>query len=301
MRERAGQQLPPIPDRPADAHKGTFGTVIVVGGSATMIGAPALCASAALRAGAGLVKIAAKPDVLPHAIVIEPGATGIALGDLRAALDETDPGAKAVLAVGPGLGQSPEAAQWVKYLLRQPRAMVLDADGLNLLTRMGKARPEGGVSPDRLVLTPHPGEFSRLAAALKITLSPTDADERPRAAAALASAHRAVVVLKGRHSVIADGRRTTVNRTGNPALATAGTGDVLTGVIASLMAQGMTGYDAAVLGAHLHGLAADLWARSNGPVGLTARDLASLIPKAIAEQRKRERTPKRKGARKSRR
>lgn len=274
------ETVPPPPKRPDDGHKGTFGTVVVVGGSATMIGAPAICARAAFRAGAGLVKLAAPPAVLTHAIVIEPGATGIALqGEVReqvAAIEEADSDGEAVLAVGPGLGQAPQAGDLVMALLGGRRAVVLDADGLNLL-----AKSKRKLSGTPAVLTPHPGEFKRLAAGLGITQNPVDENQRPAAAIALARAHQAVVVLKGRRTVVTDGKKLYVNTTGNPALATAGTGDVLTGIIASLIAQGMNRFDAAVLGVRAHGRAADQWSAAHGRRGLLARHLADLVPAAL--------------------
>jgi NAD(P)H-hydrate epimerase len=283
---------PAAPARPADGHKGTFGTVIVIGGGPTMIGAPALSAAGALRAGAGLVKIAAPAGILPYCLVLEACATGIALGDQDLAatpqlIDQADPEHRAVLAVGPGLGRSDTAEQLVDGLLAGRRGMVLDADGLNLLARAGHTRPLPGPA---LVMTPHPGEFARLAAPLGITESPTDLQTRPAAGLKLALAHQNVVVLKGRQTVVCDGRgepKLYLNKTGNPALATAGSGDVLTGVIAALMAQGLDRFDAAVLGVHLHGLAGDLWAERYGPSGLTARDLAGLIPEAMQRHRAR--------------
>jgi len=163
-------------------------------------------------------------------------------------------------------------------LSRGERAMVLDADGLNLLSRMRGPRLGSGAP---LVMTPHPGEFARLAESLGITESPTDPQTRPAAAAHLAQAQRGVVVLKGSGTVISDGERYHLNTTGNPALATAGSGDVLTGVIASFMAQGMNAFDAACLGAHVHGLAADRWAEAHGHAGLVAVDLAFELPDAL--------------------
>ena len=274
------EKLPEPPKRPDDAHKGTFGTVIVVGGSETMIGAPALCARAAFRSGAGLVKIATPREVLPHALTIEPGATGIVLSgddnDWRQAIDHADPEGKAVLAVGPGMGLATGGGQKVLSLLRGNRSIVLDADGMNLLARTGRPRPRNDNAD--LVLTPHPGEFTRLAQPLGITDSPIDASSRPQAAAKLAHAHRSTVLLKGRHTVVTDGTRLYVNQTGNPALATAGSGDILTGLIAALLAQGMNAFDAAVLAAHYHGAAADQWAKEKGSRGLRAQDLADALP-----------------------
>ncbi|MEX2215924.1 MAG: NAD(P)H-hydrate dehydratase [Phycisphaeraceae bacterium] len=283
--------IPDVPPRPADAHKGTFGTVIIVGGCDTMIGAPALCAAAALRSGTGLVKIAAPANVLTAALTIEPGATGILIGDdvktTLHQLDKADPDHTAILAVGPGLGQSEGAAELVDALLQGPRAIVLDADGLNLLahstlTLESIRNPQSAIrNLPSLVLTPHPGEFRRLAARAHVTESPTDRLQRPVAAAKLAEAFRAIVLLKGQYTIASDGSRVFTNATGNPALATAGSGDVLTGIIASLLAQRMQAFDAAVLAAHLHGLAADMWSQVHGTSGLTARDLATILPDAF--------------------
>lgn len=274
------------PARPADAHKGTFGTVIVIGGSDTMIGAPALCARAALRAGVGLVKVACPPSILPHILTIEPSATGIAIGrepeDALAQIELADPEKKAVLAVGPGLGQDNVRGELVQSLLRGERPIVLDADGLNLLTKGLKHQADLAEITAPLVLTPHPGEYRRLAEALGIEANPIDPNLRVSASAELACALQSVVVLKGQHTVIADPNCYAINRTGNPALATAGSGDVLTGTIAALIAQGMLPFDASRLGAHVHGKAADQWAEQYGDRGLRAIELADQLPQAFS-------------------
>ena len=157
-------------------------------------------------------------------------------------------------------------------------ALVLDADGLNALAASGR---RGAGTAAARVLTPHPGEFRRLAAAVGLDTDPVDPDRRRNAAQGLARIHGCVVVLKGRHTVIADPHRTTLNATGNPTLATAGSGDVLTGLIAALLAQGMDALGAARLAAHAHGLAADAWAAAHGPAGMLARELADLLPAAL--------------------
>ena len=285
MSQEQSTFVPPAPDRPDDAHKGTFGTVVVVGGSPTMIGAPAMAATAALRAGAGLVKIMTHPSVLPYCLAIEPSATGI-YPDLRSVTDLLGLKEDLVLAIGPGMGAGSEEQSAVESLLSIGRPVVLDADGLNNLTALGE---RVGRATSGLVLTPHPGEYRRLAAASGLEFNPTDDAQRPEAAAALAQRYGAVVVLKGRRTVVCDQVRRYVNPTGNPALATAGTGDVLTGLIAGLMAQGMSGFDAAVLGVYVHGLAADLWAARHGRAGLLAHELASLIPDALESHRKQSR------------
>lgn len=284
-------RLPALPERPDDGHKGSFGTVIVVGGSRAMPHAPAICGRAALRAGCGLVKIAADHDVLAAALLTEPSATGVALTDPHdtrvdplTRLDRADPEHRAVLAVGPGLGSSHE--RLVMSLLHGKRPVVLDADGLNLLARSGQRHAPAGAA---CVLTPHPGEFRRLADHARLDLDPTDPQQREGAAVALARFHAAVVVLKGHRSVVADadGGRCYVNDTGNAAMATAGSGDVLTGLIASLIAQGLGVYDAAVLGVHLHGEAGDAWAQCHGRSGLLARELADALPGAFESYRRR--------------
>ena len=280
-------EIPKPPARPADGHKGTFGTVIVIGGSSTMIGAPALCARAALRSGVGLVKIACPPKILPHVLTIEPSATGIAMGsepdDVIAQLDQADPQHKAVLAVGPGLGQDPARGELLLDLLAGSRPIVLDADGLNLLARrLGEVPDQHANAP--LILTPHPGEYRRLSAAFGSDYNPTDPDQRVDATQFLAQVLSAVVVLKGEGTVISDGERYAINPTGNPVLATAGSGDVLTGLIASLLAQGMTPFDACQLGVYLHGKAADLWAKQHGNRGLRAIELADTLPAAFDTQ-----------------
>ncbi|MBI1368127.1 MAG: NAD(P)H-hydrate dehydratase [Planctomycetes bacterium] len=286
MNAQAAVVPSPAPDRPADAHKGTFGTVVVIGGSPLMIGAPAMTAAAALRTGTGLVKIMTHPNALPHCLVIEPGATGIAAPHLddpnavQKSFEQLKP--LTVLAVGPGMPENPVSERGIDILLKHEFTTVLDAGGLNNLSRIAD-RVHKHHCP--LVLTPHPGEFARLARPANIELDPTKPSERPYAARALAEYYHAVVVLKGHQTVVTDGARQYVNQTGNPALATAGSGDVLTGMIASLIAQGMGLFEASVLGVYLHGLAADLWAQEHGPAGMTVRDLVLLIPAALKRHR----------------
>ncbi len=287
MSDSPPASLPSPPDRPDDSHKGTYGTVVVVGGSRTMIGAPAIAAGAALRAGCGLAKLAVAGNVLPFCLVVEPSATGIALPDredeqaFRDAMRQVDD--DAVLAIGPGWGVGTMQQRCLHTLLRMGNRVVLDADGLNNLSKM----PDGPRVPRcPMIMTPHPGEYRRLAEPLGIRLDPTDADRRHEAATLLAREYHSVIVLKGTHTIVTDGEQSYVNHSGNPALATAGSGDVLTGAIAALVAQGMSDYDAAVLGVYLHGLAADLWAGEHGRAGLAARDLIAQLPAALAHLRR---------------
>ena len=296
----ANASLPSLPPRPLDGHKGTFGTVCVVGGQANaphvMIGGPAFTATAALRAGAGLAVLAVPAPLMTAALTIAPSATGLALPtdadgilqpSLVAALLDTHLPEYDCLAVGPGLGDGSAQQQIVTRLVgREQPAMVIDADALNCLAGVAEIQRDFRVPA---VLTPHPGEYARLAKALGIEF---DVTERSRAAESLAQRIGCVVVLKGAGTVVSDGLNTWTNTTGNPALATAGTGDVLTGVIAGLVAQFAAGpdgplslYDCARLGVYAHGLAADRWRDAHADTSLLAEDLLRELPDAVASLR----------------
>jgi ADP-dependent NAD(P)H-hydrate dehydratase len=181
------------------------------------------------------------------------------------------------VACGPGLGRSHDLTQFVHTLyttVKQP--LVIDADGLNALASLpdGLAKPGGP-----RILTPHPGEFARLIKAPDGVQS--SRDEQIAQAKQLAADRKIVVLLKGQHTFITDGSQTAQNTTGNPGMATGGTGDILTGIITALVCQGLSPYDAAVLGAHVHGLAGDLAATELGQVSLIASDLLRYLPKAF--------------------
>ncbi|AVJ26031.1 NAD(P)H-hydrate dehydratase [Achromobacter spanius] len=253
--------------RADDSHKGSFGTVGVVGGGPGMTGAALLAARAALKTGAGKVLVGFVQETLPLPCdLLQPE---LMLRDFRSLLEE-DWGVTAwVAGCGIGTGALPANALSELFVLRRHAPLVLDADGLNLLAR-GEIRPTWGAGP--VVLTPHPAEAARLLSV------GTDAIQRDRPAAArqLAQRFQAWVVLKGAGTVVSapDGGLH-VNTTGNPGLATAGTGDVLAGMLGGLIAQKLP-LDQAVLGAvWLHGAAADaLVAQGIGPIGLTAGELA---------------------------
>ncbi len=279
-----------LPERDPNGHKGTFGTVLVLGGQVTMPGAVAMVARAAFRSGAGLVKMASEERVLATALVVEPSATGVVLtgeaSERLAAVERADPSGGAVLAVGPGLGEGDIERDVVRGLWSGERRGVLDADGLNRLSELGPKGIGASRGPDQWVFTPHPGEFRRLAAAWKLGLDDSDAVDpncRSQAAARLSTAIGGVVVLKGPQTVVSDGQRIYVNETGHSAMATAGTGDVLTGVIAALMAQGLAPFDAATAGVWAHGRAGEVWVREHGRVGLLARELADTLPGVIGQ------------------
>ncbi|HEX6961637.1 MAG TPA: NAD(P)H-hydrate dehydratase [Lacipirellula sp.] len=290
MIDVSAEPLPRLAARAVDSHKGDYGRVLVVGGSRGMAGAPSLTGMAALRSGAGLVTIATPSSAQPTVAAFSPcymtvplveddyGIADMAnVVDLIEARERFD-----VWAIGPGLGQTEGVAELVAQLYREiPRPMVVDADGLNALAAGLRRNSQLLDNPGGpRILTPHPGEFARLAG----SSPPPDRPSRAEAALQLCrrdSSGKTVVVLKGHESIVADGRKFAVNGTGNPGMATGGTGDCLTGVIAALIGQGLEPWNAARLGVHVHGLAADLAAEDLGDVGLIASDLPTYLPHAF--------------------
>jgi NAD(P)H-hydrate epimerase len=275
--------VPTLPARAPDSHKGDFGRVLLLSGSRGMSGAAILCGTTALRGGAGLVRVGVPADILPIVAAGNPCYMTAPLpddgqgrfGDGAVAEVLRLAGASDVVAAGPGLGQSPAVAAVVRALLAQfAGPLVLDADALNVLAGHTEALRGRAVPP---VLTPHPGEFARLAGR-KVSADPA---ERRDAAVRFAADHGVVLLLKGHGTVVTDGRRVYVNTTGNPGMATGGSGDVLTGLIAALLGQRLEPFAAAQLGAHLHGLAGDLARDDMGAASLIATDLIAYLPRAL--------------------
>jgi len=276
--------IPKLEPRAVDAHKGDFGKVCIIAGSIGMSGAAALAGRAALRAGAGLVRVATPKSVLPIVASIEPSFTTIALpedsvGRISAkaintildAVSEND-----AIAFGPGIGISGGLRLVLDTLLEEKGLrLIIDADGLNNLTALkgwpAKLKAE-------LILTPHPGEMKRLWAGVFREPPPA---QREQQAVQLAQHTKTVVALKGAGTVVTDGQRVYTNKTGNPGMATAGSGDVLTGAITALMGQGLSNLDATVLGVYIHGLAGDIAAKKIGQVSLIATDIIESLPEAF--------------------
>jgi hydroxyethylthiazole kinase-like uncharacterized protein yjeF len=249
--------------RPAASHKGMYGTVLVVGGDYGMAGAAALAAEAALRCGAGLVRVATRAEHVAALVARTPESMPIAVNsgqELAPLLASAD-----VLVVGPGLGQSAWSGQLLQVAADSGLPMVLDADGLNLLSGSTVIEQR---HRDNWVLTPHPGEAARL---LDCSTGEIQAD-RFAAVRRLQRAFGGVAVLKGNGSLIADAVQTLLSDYGNPGMASGGMGDVLSGVIGSLLAQKLPLLEAAALGVCLHGAAADS-AAEEGQRGLLAHDL----------------------------
>jgi ADP-dependent NAD(P)H-hydrate dehydratase len=277
------RQLPHLAPRPLDSNKGAFGRILVVAGSRGMSGAAILCASAALRGGAGLVRVATPEEMLPIVAAGNPCYMTAALpqdeqgqlaGGAEAALLSFAQ-ANDVVAAGPGLGRSPALTALILAVIdKTSTALVLDADGLNALQHQAN-RLAGCSAP--VIMTPHPGEFARL---LGLDVPAVQA-QRQELAVGFAQQTGVVLVLKGHGTLVTDGRQLYENTTGNPGMATGGTGDVLTGLIAALLGQGLKPFAAAQLGVYLHGLAGDLARDAIGEVALIASDLLLYLPAAF--------------------
>jgi NAD(P)H-hydrate epimerase len=277
-------RLPRLPERSRDAHKGDFGRVLIVAGSPGMTGAGCMAAVAAQRAGAGLVTLALPASLNPVAEIKltsamsrplpEPAQPIIGQGAAERVLEwapEFD-----VVAVGPGVGRAPETQEAVRRLVAEMGTpLVVDADGLNALA--AEVDVLAGAPAPRL-LTPHPGEMARLLGHGDAAQVQAD---RVRVATEFAREHRTVLALKGAGTVVTDGQQAYVNPTGNPGMATGGTGDVLTGMVAGLLCQGLPPFDALQLAVFMHGLAGDLGAQDKGELSLTAEDLLERVPAAF--------------------
>jgi len=282
----AGELRELLPPRPFGSHKGTYGHLLVLAGSQGKTGAATLTAEGALRAGAGLVTLGIPESLndileakLTEAMTLPlpqaPGVRALGRGALKPIGEFLPP--KSAVALGPGLGTHPETQELVRHLVRQlPQPMVVDADGVNALAADRSAWPAAGPR----ILTPHPGEMARL-----VGVSPQEVQaHRLEVARETAARLGVILVLKGAQTVVAapDGRAS-LNATGNPALASGGTGDVLTGLLGGFLAQGLAPWDAARLGVYLHGLAADFWAAQYGPRSMMAGDLVAVFPEVVAE------------------
>lgn len=270
------QSLPELPPRPADGHKGTFGRVLIIAGGRGMAGAAALAGISCLRGGAGLVTVVTPESVAPIVAGFEPSYLTVplcetmgcvclaALSELMERLSQSD-----AAAIGPGLGQSVEINEVVADIYRLADIpLVVDADALNALSKRPDVLQLPRPSTPR-ILTPHPGEFARLSGLSMETIRAN----REAVAAEFAAKQGVILVLKGQHTVITDGTRMAINSTGNSGMATGGSGDVLTGLLAALLGQRMEPFAAAHLGVYLHGLAGDLAADDLSQPGLIASDL----------------------------
>ena len=258
------QVMANFPKRPRDSHKGMFGTVAVIGGASGMVGAPLLAARAALRMGAGIVHVGFLADKAPVVDMVQPELM------LHSATDALRLPDMSVLAIGCGLGTAIAAQKILYEALKRDTALVLDADALNILAGRFDLQDDLRARKTLSILTPHPGEAARL---LCCSAGEVQAD-RVAAVRHLAQKFACSVVLKGADSLIAtcDGKLF-INKTGNPGMSAAGLGDVLTGMIAAFIAQGMSADDALLLAVHLHGAAGDALAQQVAAIGMTASEV----------------------------
>lgn len=257
-----------LPARDADAHKGRFGHLLVIGGDCGLGGAAILAAEAASFSGAGLVGLATQASHVTAALVRRPEvmSVGVPSGqELEPYLERPT-----AFVVGPGLGQTPWSEQMLQQVIQASKPTVIDADALNILA-MGRLRLP--VEFQQHILTPHPGEAARM---LGCTVNDIEAD-RLDAVRRLHQAYGGVVVLKGAGTWITDGHRYLLANVGNAGLAKGGTGDVLSGVMGALLAQGLKSLDAAQLAVCLHGAAADLTVEETGKIGLQASELIPYV------------------------
>lgn len=269
-----------LPSRDENAHKHSCGEVLVVGGSESMSGAAALVGMAALRSGAGVVKVLTSPQSQSIVARFSPCLMVGTWPNLNLKDDEfaaewkRQLKSKPVVAIGPGLGRESILRRLVGWIYRNFEGVaVFDADGLNLLA---DADCELGDHAGPRILTPHLGEFRRLNGDVE-----WDIVEARGRAREFAKKHDVIALLKGPGTLISDGLTMVENPTGNPGMATAGSGDVLTGIISGFVAQGLSPFEGAVTGAYLHGLAGDLAAEKLSQYSVIASDLIDWLPAAI--------------------
>lgn len=274
--------LPPLPGREVDSHKGTYGTTLIIGGCIGMSGAMVLCGTAGLKSGAGLVQIGTPVSIRQEVAIGNPCYTTIALPEDEEgrfncqAIEKICPFISKASAVvlGPGAGPTKACQEMASHFLNLELPVLLDADALN---SMASDRFPTAFKNQQVVITPHPGEFSRLTG---LSVKEIHAD-RKTLALNFAQTHGIIVVLKGHGTVVTDGKSVYTNTTGNPGMATGGSGDVLSGIIGALLGQGVKAFDAAKLGVYLHGLAGDHAKKQLGEHSLTALDILTHLPSAF--------------------
>lgn len=257
-----------IKERPRDIHKGDCGRVLVIAGSVGMAGAAMLCARGALRSGAGLVRISAPEELYPILQVGVPEATCVSRD-----ISRLDYMAADAIAIGPGLGDDDSNGEIIRTILENyKKTVVLDADGINtiVIADLGQALMN---TEAKVIMTPHPGEAKRFLEYFGLDVN---IENREKTVDDLVVCSNAVCILKGSGTLVAaPHKKSYINTTGNPGMATGGSGDVLTGIIAALAGQGLEPVDAARAGVFIHGMAGDISAQQMGETGMTAMDIAN--------------------------
>lgn len=291
------KNLPLLTPRKKNTHKGSYGRVLILAGSPGMTGASYLCSKAALRSGSGIVTLGIPESLNP---IMEVKLTCVMTHPLPETKASTlsNKGRKDIMklceshdvvALGPGLSQHLETRELILWLIKNiERTMVIDADGLNALANNVNMLHK---IKQNVVLTPHPGEMSRLTG----LRSAKDVQKERLDTAAqfvqsiqkkLKGEKKFVLVLKGDKTIVADYRKSYVNRTGNPGMATAGVGDVLTGIIVSLIGQGLDVFAASQLGVYIHGMAGNMAAKKKGELSMIATDIIDCLPDAFIKYKK---------------
>ena len=273
-------QVPKLRPRSPEDHKGTFGRLFIIGGSRGMSGAVALAGSSATRSGAGLVTLGVPNACLQPVACLNPNYMTVSLAEFEGQITSeawheinSRLSTTTSAAIGPGLGQSPSLNELVNRIYeRYDGPLVVDADGLNALAAY---RESIGNHRGERVLTPHIGEFRRL---IGESLSVAQCRE---IASKFAQENQVTLVLKGHNTIVTNGSASFINETGNPGMATGGSGDVLTGIITALCSQGYTTMEAAALGVHVHGLAGDIAAEKYGQISMVASDIRDCLPDAF--------------------
>jgi NAD(P)H-hydrate epimerase len=281
------EKIPELPKRNQHSHKGDFGRILIVGGSLGMSGAVAMAGMGALKSGTGLVKIALPQQILPIVAAINPcymtaplkqdqaGRIDYqAINDIIQLAAEND-----VIAFGCGAGKSDSLKRIAETLIKtQNLRLLIDADGLNNLSKINNWHD---LKKADIIITPHPGEMTRLWKSLFRDPMP---ENREKTASEFSKRTGVVTVLKGAQTVVSDANHLYVNQTGNPGMAVGGSGDVLTGIISALAGQHLDNFNAAVLGVHSHGLAGDIAAEKYGQISITPLELIAALPKAFKNQ-----------------
>lgn len=258
--------------RDAQSHKGNYGKVLVVAGSKGMAGAAMMCGKAAIKSGAGLVKFAVPEEIFNILQVGVPEATCLER-DFENVVNIHDYEA---IALGSGLGTGKSNIPIIKKILNEYRGkLVIDADGLNCVMKYSLY---GNLTQSHadIILTPHMAEAARL-----LEIESIDIKKRELAAKEIQEAFKTTVVMKGANTLVISDNMVYVNDTGNPGMATGGSGDVLTGVIAALAAQGYSAYESAKIGVYIHGFAGDICEKEIGQIGMTAMDIVEKVPMAF--------------------
>ncbi|OGC23755.1 NAD(P)H-hydrate dehydratase [candidate division WOR-1 bacterium RIFOXYB2_FULL_42_35] len=260
--------------RKANSHKGDYGRVLIVAGSQGMTGAAVLASRGALRSGAGLTYLAVPKLLVNHVDSMTPEVITLSIDKINKILPDA-------IAIGPGLGTSKTTKKMFQTLFPCAVPTIIDADGINILASdLGLLRKQKDYPQAPVILTPHPGEMARLMGR-RISIIQK---HREKLAKSFAKEYGCIVVLKGNKTVVANSSgECYVNTSGNPGMACGGVGDVLTGLMAGLLAQAFSPWDAAVTAVYLHGLAGDLAAKEKTMAGMTASDLVEKIPDAISK------------------